>query len=1060
MRSMHVLLAPVRVNLAKSPSDDALSRILGNLSTTMSNEHQLQLTSSKSANHNPSKSISALPPSARAGCGALRTSHVVAGTDSTTVGRVQASAVPVGKAVRSTITVHGVSVVCAAVLGPFLCYGCSDGTLHVWDIAHDRLHAHISTGRNAILAVLGDYEAQTLVCGTSASSLLVYELSESGKPRPRYSVCCEGVGNVLSLVKVGKSVFAGFSDAGLRCVVRDIYVDPPKRAHLAAAGMCPGTSYDDFSKVSHSGSGYDFPEGSSCVVHMGFVFALAVCCDGKYLCSGSGDAMLRVWDIAEQQCVQKRGDHAGAILTLAVYEEGTETTLFSGSRDCSVKVWVWHAGKGFECVRTLRKHKDEVVFLAVSGRKLLSGSADGMVCVWCVETLALLCQYRDVSLSCGAVSSQYNSLFTASDTHSIQVRDIISMERDVMSRQKERRSSKVETFESNGRYQRYEQGYEQVTSHIASRQVAGQIGRRAEISKAKRRNGNSQDESCVDVERTCSAIVSEVDDDSDDAETFVPGVTNAIVFAPPNNPMKSLELVEVGCAEPNDTESMHCSASTLSNGTYTTANNVDPVVFERQLMQDVLQQFISFATVPNSKEHRVSCWQGARYIGRFLEGMGASVKYVNTSRSVSGEIRDEVPSQLSKNDAIALAKNSTSNPVVLARFSSADPAAKTITFYGHYDVMPAFDLSEWKTDPWEMKVVDGYLYGRGTTDNKGPIIAMVFAVKKLLEEPNGLAVNIVMVLQGEGEAANAGFRECIESHLHWFDRTCLVLTSNSTWLGENRPCLTYGFRGVIDLRVTVNGGTVNLHSGVDGGAVFEPMNDLIAILGSLIDSSGMVCVAEFYDDVRGMTAEELERLQKVEFDVDEYRKRVGVERFTSDSKQELLELRWRKPSISVASIETSNVSGFYSVVPCSACAKVSIRFVPEQDPGKLVRAITTHLEFEIRKRRSCNSLEVKCVNEGAWWLGDPSGEEFRIAAQAVRKVWGVEAELVSEGGSMPQLNLLSETIRAPLVQVPLGQASDGAHLPNERLRLENLYNGKEVLQEIVAQAGAEGSGRG
>lgn len=247
----------------------------------------------------------------------------------------------------------------------------------------------------------------------------------------------------------------------------------------------------------------------------------------------------------------------------------------------------------------------------------------------------------------------------------------------------------------------------------------------------------------------------------------------------------------------------------------------------------------------------------------------------------------------------------------------------------------------------------------------------------------------------------------------------------------------------------MTGGSRNLHSGVDGGAVFEPMTDLVAVLGAISDADGRVAIPGFYEDIHPPTAAEKKLLGDIDFTVDEYRNGTGVRHFTSNNATAILESRWRNPSISITSIETSNESGFYSVVPRKAQAKISIRFVPDQDPTKIENAVAAHLQSEIGKRKSSNTLEVECVNRGDWWLGDPSCPQFQIAERAVRDVWGTKPEYVREGGSMPLFSYMVKTLRAPLVQIPLGQSSDGAHLPNERIRSINLFRGKEVLQRIV-----------
>lgn len=1056
--SLHILLFPIRAAPHEQP-DATIPRVLVNLAAAGMSDRTTAIATSPTPTTNITNTTShgstILTPSSRNTL--LRSKSIQQGSalDLLTKQNSQNSTLASTSTVRAVITVPDRVLLCCTMVHSLLCTGAADGTVHVWDVDDNRHHTTLRSGTHAVLAMLGDDDLEVLIVATSGSVILIYSLSERQEFEQKVVVFCEGMGDVMSLAIVNGSLFAGFSDTGVRCIVKDIEaeVEQTVSSDIVPSVPCNGFADAVGRVVKISDVECRFPSSSQRPSHNGSVFALVSCLQASLLCSGSGDGILRVWDLRSEQCVQERFDHAGAILALVAYEVPQGTLLFSGSRDRSVKVWVWDGESGFVCKRTLRKHKDEVIFLSIAGNKLISGSADGVVCVWCALTLRLLRQYRDGCLKAGAVSVFHDSLFTASDG-SIQVRDIVSKEKGM----KGKHNANVSTnslSEAGGSFADIEPNGD-MKFNVAQEGPQNDkpsannedLGKNTAIVSGDESTGISD-----------GPMVSEVDDeDSDDAE-LVPGVTNEVVLAPPM--ARSMEILGDFAGEhANNSTEPGSSSSLLPDATENDScsswqgltSSANAQTFERRLMQDVLHRFISFPTVSNSEEHRENCWRGARYIARFLEGMGARVKYFNTSvRNKHGE-KDEIPSHFSSKDVKALATASATNPIVLARFASSNPNAQTITLYGHYDVMPAVDLRQWDSNPWALTDVNGYFYGRGSTDNKGPIVAMVFAIKKLLEESkDGLGINIVLILQGEGEAANAGFKECVKSNIHWFDRTSLILTSNSYWLGEDKPCITYGFRGIIELLVSVTGGAKNLHSGVDGGALLEPMNDLITILGTMVDASGVVCIPGFYDDVNDLTEEDKDMLRSVDFNVNEYRKRTGVELFTQTDATELLASRWRRPSVSITAIETSNVSGFFSVVPRKAEAKISIRFVPDQDPSKLEKAIRAHLQFELRKRRSPNELHVTCVNRGDWWLGNPSGKEFQIAARAVRAVWGVEPEYVCEGGSMPLFSFLAKALEAPLVQVPLGQSSDGAHLPNERIRSINLFRGKEVLQRIIKQ---------
>ena len=163
-------------------------------------------------------------------------------------------------------------------------------------------------------------------------------------------------------------------------------------------------------------------------------------------------------------------------------------------------------------------------------------------------------------------------------------------------------------------------------------------------------------------------------------------------------------------------------------------------------------------------------------------------------------------------------------------------------------------LQEWTTDPFKMMSKDGYLYGRGTSDNKGPILAMLFAVKELLDRREGLShsalpVNLAFVFEGEEEIGSHSLAAVVQEHVQWFANPELIVISNSQWIGNELPCLTYGMRGMICITVRVEGGARDLHSGNDGGVFNEPMADLCRLLATLVDSQHNILVPGFYDDV-------------------------------------------------------------------------------------------------------------------------------------------------------------------------------------------------------------------
>jgi di- and tripeptidase len=397
------------------------------------------------------------------------------------------------------------------------------------------------------------------------------------------------------------------------------------------------------------------------------------------------------------------------------------------------------------------------------------------------------------------------------------------------------------------------------------------------------------------------------------------------------------------------------------------------------------------------------------------------------------------------------------NPVVIAKLKIGTPTldACKIIIYGHYDVQPAVP-ELWSSPPFTLTGVNGFLYGRGASDNKGPITAMIFGAKELAEE--NLNAEIVFLLDGEEEAGfdDGGFEQAVCSNLDSFGGADAILISNTYWIGEERPCLVYGMRGAIHLKITMQGPSNNLHSGVHGGAFYEPMTDLIQLLSILIDKSGKVLIPGFFEDVRDVTPDELklyEQLRK-DFDLDQYKRSLGLKELRSDDCTEILMNRWRYPYVCVHGIQTSHPEPHGTVAAISrfCSATLSIRTVPDQDNRKVTQLFERHLRESFEKLNSHNQLSIEVISSGNWWLGDPASKYFNAAESAIKKQWGLDPLYIREGGTMPTSSFLETTLNAPVVHIPFGQITDQAHLENERIRIMNLMKGKDVFKDFVRNA--------
>lgn len=482
------------------------------------------------------------------------------------------------------------------------------------------------------------------------------------------------------------------------------------------------------------------------------------------------------------------------------------------------------------------------------------------------------------------------------------------------------------------------------------------------------------------------------------------------------------------------------------------------------------------------------------------------------------------------------------NPLVLATFearsglssaSSPSTRRKRVLFYGHYDVITAPSTggggSGWRTaSPWTLTGQDGYLYGRGVSDDKGPILAVASAIQRLHSRRN-LEVDVVMLIEGEEESGSAGFRECLERHKGDIGEVDVVLLSNSYWLDERTPCVTVGMRGVIKASVTVSKPTRRLghstsgsrcdaagggggdgddvHSGVQGGSLREPMLDLVRLLAHLSDGGQRVLVPGFYEDVAPLSTGEIKEYEEiVQVLKENAEKEAGSKSDSSSPSVDSLMARWRYPSLSLHGITSSSASTIKpsssnsisksssssssaghsgAIIPARATAHLSLRLVPNQSLATVRSQLEQHLherfdaaQVELTSSGIAlpappgrNTLTVDVGHEAGWWVADSSSAYTSALRESIRQAWSSSDSPASssnsptlplairEGGSIPAVSILESFFSAPAVHLPMGQASDSAHLSDERIRLLNLLKGREIVMGWLGRVAALDDGK-
>ncbi|XP_055908137.1 cytosolic non-specific dipeptidase [Eupeodes corollae] len=396
-------------------------------------------------------------------------------------------------------------------------------------------------------------------------------------------------------------------------------------------------------------------------------------------------------------------------------------------------------------------------------------------------------------------------------------------------------------------------------------------------------------------------------------------------------------------------------------------------------------------------------------------------------------------------------------PNVILGTLGKDPKKKTVVVYGHLDVQPALKDDGWNTEPFELTEIDGKLYARGATDDKGPVLCWIHAIEAYQKLKIDLPVNIKFVLEGMEESGSEGLDELLiaqkDDFLANVDFVCI---SDNYWLGKNRPCLTYGLRGIAYYTIEVECAIKDLHSGVFGGTVHEAMPDLVYLLNTLTDNNGKILIPGIYKDVAPLLANEDEIYKNIDYDVNDYRNDIGANKLPhNEDKTQLLMHRWRYPSLSIHGIEGAFYEhGQKTVIPAKVVGKFSMRLVPNQEPDQVTQCVIDYLNSKWAERGSPNKFKVELVGAGKPWTENPSHPHYEAAKKAVKHVFNVDPDMTREGGSIPVTLTLQEATGKNVILIPVGASDDGAHSQNEKIDVRNYMEGTKLLGAYLYEIGS------
>ncbi|MCK9163603.1 MAG: dipeptidase [Bacteroidales bacterium] len=383
---------------------------------------------------------------------------------------------------------------------------------------------------------------------------------------------------------------------------------------------------------------------------------------------------------------------------------------------------------------------------------------------------------------------------------------------------------------------------------------------------------------------------------------------------------------------------------------------------------------------------------------------------------------------------------SQGNPVVYAE-KIIDPKLKTIMIYGHYDVMPVDPLELWNTKPFEPVIKDGKIWARGADDDKGQSFMHAKAFEYLVKT-NQLPCNVKFMLEGEEEIGSPSLYPFCEEHKELLQAD-IILVSDTGMISADTPSITTGLRGLGYVEVKVTGPNRDLHSGLYGGAVANPINILCEMITKLSDENNHITVPGFYDEVVFVSDKERELMAKAPYNEEVYKKELDIQELYGEKGYSTIERTGIRPSLDVCGIWGGyQGEGAKTVIPSSAHAKISFRLVPDQDYNIITERFQKHFESIAP---NCVKVEVTPLHGGYAYVSPIDMPAYKAADKAYERTYGKRPVPTRSGGSIPIVAGFERILGVKSILMGFGLSTDAIHSPNENYPLEQFYNGIETI---------------
>jgi acetylornithine deacetylase/succinyl-diaminopimelate desuccinylase-like protein len=423
-----------------------------------------------------------------------------------------------------------------------------------------------------------------------------------------------------------------------------------------------------------------------------------------------------------------------------------------------------------------------------------------------------------------------------------------------------------------------------------------------------------------------------------------------------------------------------------------------------------IQELIEFLEIPSISalsDHKQDMVNTAHWLYRSLENAGLeNVKIMETN----------------------------GHPVIYGEWLH-QPNKPTVLIYGHYDVQPVDPIELWDHPPFEPFIKDDKIYARGATDDKGQVFMHIKAIEAYLKTHQKPPVNIKFCIEGEEEIGSPNLDRFIEQNRELLSADVLLISDTTLW-DKNQPALCYGLKGLCAFQIDVKGSKADLHSGLYGGTVHNPIHALSLILSSIVGEDGRIKVEGFYDKVKPLTLLEKETFLKLGKNEEELSNELGVSSLFGEPNFSQIERNWSRPTLDINGIWGGfQGEGTKTVIPAEAHAKITCRLVNDQDPDEIMSLIEHHVNINTPKGVK---VTFQRFDSGMPYIAPIDHPAIKAAERAYEFTYGVPPVFMRVGGSIPVVETFDRILNLPVVMMGFGLPGENHHSPNEHFHLENF----------------------